>query len=116
MMDVRVDAIGIGTDAISRFSVPTEEGMQQDVEARIEIDDRALEGLATRTGGSYSRVRNISDLENSLARIEATYRASGRPRNIDGRLDWAMLLALLASGLVGAEIGFRHFVVREIPQ
>lgn len=116
MMDVRVDAIGIGTDAISRFSVPTEEGMQQDVEARIEIDDRALEGLAARTGGSYSRVRNISDLENSLARIEATYRASGRPRNIDGRLDWAILLALLASGLVGAEIGFRHFVVREIPQ
>ena len=116
MMDVRVDAIGIGTDAISRFSVPTAEGLQQDVEARIEIDDRALEGLAAGTGGSYSRVRNISDLENALAGLEATYRTSGRSGHRNGKLDWPALLALIASGLVAAEIGFRHFVVREIPQ
>ncbi len=116
VMDVRIDAIGIGTDSISRFSVPTSEGMQQSVEARIDIDDRALEGLATRTGGTYSRVRSLQDLENALARLEATYRTSGRSADKSGTLDWTFLLALISSALLAAETGFRHFVVREIPQ
>jgi len=116
MMDVRVDAIGIGTDAISRFSVPTGEGLQQEVEARIEIDDRALDGLATKTGGSYSRVRNLADLEKALASLEATYKRPGRSVGTDSTLNWATLLALVALSLVGLEMLFRHFIVREIPQ
>ena len=114
MMGTRVDAIGIGTDTISRFSVPTAEGVQQDVEARIEIDDRALDGLATRTGGRYWRVRNVEDLDRALAALEVTYEQPGHNR--DCRPDWRALLALAASVLVGMEVLFRHFVVREIPQ
>jgi Ca-activated chloride channel family protein len=113
MMGTRVDAIGIGTDTISRFSVPTVEGVQQDVEARIEIDDRALDGLAKRTGGRYWRVRNVADLDRALAALEVTY---GQPEHRDWKPDWRALLALAASGLVGMEVLFRHFVVREIPQ
>ncbi len=113
MMGVRVDAIGIGTDTVSRFTVPTAEGLLQEVEARIEIDDRALDGLARRTGGSYSRVRDSADLENALAGLEESYKQPGNRRET---LDWALLLALAASSLVGMEILFRHFVVREIPQ
>ncbi len=116
MMDVRVDAIGIGTDTISRFSVPTDDEAQQEVEAKIEIDDRALEGLAAKTGGTYSRVRNLGDLEKALAVLETTYDLSKRSTGVAYGLNWTTSLTLLALGLLGVEILFRHFVTREIPQ
>ena len=115
MMGVRVDAIGIGTDTTSRFSVPTVEGLQQDVEARIEIDDRALDDLATKTGGTYARVRDLAGLDKALAGLEAAYARSGRKQSRNTKLDWTKVLALAALSLVGAEILFRHFMIREIP-
>lgn len=116
VMKVRVDAIGIGTDSISRFSVPTAEGQQQTVEARIDIDDRALEGLASRTGGTYSRVRSLPELDRALAGLEAAYRGSSPPADRRQSRDWTVLLAIVAAGMLAAETGFRHFLVREIPQ
>jgi len=116
MMDIRVDAIGIGTDTISRFSVPAADGVQREVEARIEIDDRALDGLATRTGGSYSRVRSLADLEKALAGLEATYLPARPSAGRDLKRNWMEILALVALSLVGVEMLFRHFIIREIPQ
>jgi Ca-activated chloride channel family protein len=116
IMGVRVDAIGIGTDKTSRFSVPTVDGLQQDVEARIEIDDRALDDLARKTGGSYSRVRNPAELERALTGLEAAYSGPVRPGSRNAEPDWTQILALAVLSLVGAEVILRHFVIREIPQ
>jgi hypothetical protein len=91
--------------------------VQHEVEARIEIDDRALDGLATRTGGSYSRVRSLADLEKALAGLEATtYLPAQSSAGRDLKRNWMEILALVALSLVGVEMLFRHFIIREIPQ
>ncbi len=115
-MGIRVDAIGIGTDTISRFHVPTANGAQQEVEARIEIDDRALDALSTRTGGTYHRVRNIEELEQVLAGIEASYAGPQASSGREVQRKWMAVLALFSLGMLGTELLLRHFVFREIPQ
>ncbi len=116
MMGIRVDAMGIGTDKISRFTVPTGDGPVQEVEARIEIDDRALDGLACRTGGRYTRVRELAGLERGLLELGQSYAPATVPGGGDGSQYPMSLLALVALGLFSLETLLRHFVIREIPQ
>jgi Ca-activated chloride channel family protein len=116
LMGVRVDAIGIGTDRISRYAVPTADGPLQEVDARIEIDDKALDGLVTRTGGSYTRVRNLAGLERALLGLAETYAPATTSGSRDGNRDWTAILVLAAVGLFGVEMLLCHFVFREIPQ
>jgi hypothetical protein len=116
LMGVRVDAMGIGTDKISRFAVPTADGPLQEVEARIEIDDKALDGLVTRTGGSYTRVRDLAGLERGLLELAEAYAPARTSGSRDGKRDWMPTLASLAIGLFGVELLLCHFVFREIPQ
>jgi Ca-activated chloride channel family protein len=116
LMGVRVDAMGIGTDKISRFAVPTADGPLQEVEARIEIDDKALGGLVTRTGGSYTRVRDLAGLERGLLELAEAYAPARTSGSRDGKRDWMPTLASLAIGLFGVELLLCHFVFREIPQ
>jgi Ca-activated chloride channel homolog len=69
LMGITIDAIGIGTDSSSHFSVPTAEGVPLRLEARIEIDEKTLQQVATETGGSYTRVRNSGELSRALVTI-----------------------------------------------
>lgn len=68
-LGVSVDAVGIGTNRISRFWAPSENGPAAEVRARIEIDDKALQELAEETGGSYRRVRSSGELADALAAL-----------------------------------------------
>ncbi|MFH1574393.1 MAG: VWA domain-containing protein [Acidobacteriota bacterium] len=112
---IEIAALGIGTDALSRFWVQGRQGEPAQVEARIEIDNGALESIAAETGGAYRRVRASAELGEALAEMA---RADEQPalRPVLHR-DPApqLLLAVLALVLLGIEFIITHFLHAELP-
>ncbi len=116
LFGIRIDIIGIGTDAVSRFWVPNAGGSQTEVEARIDIDDKSLAALAAETGGRYQRVRSSSQLGRSLAGLGVVSRptvsqaAAGREERRTRILSLAVLCLLLV------EIVFSDFIYSLLPE
>jgi Ca-activated chloride channel family protein len=108
-------AIGIGTDAESRFWIPTAQGELAQLEARIEIDDRALEMLAQETGGHYQRVRNSQELRQALVDLVVVKdRAAVKPVvRTDPRLP--RTLAAIAVVCLCLEFTIAYFLYPELP-
>jgi len=116
LFGIRIDVIGIGTDAVSQFWVPNPEGLQTKVEARIDIDDKTLESLASETGGKYQRVRNSGEL---LRALSALAPMSHPPKITDAKEQsrrWAMILSLVALCLLVLEFLAAHFVFSVLPE
>lgn len=114
-LGIRIFVVGIGTNEVSRFFVPTAEGSVTELRARIEIDDGALEMLSMETGGSYRRVRNSQELHEALTGlIPAETTTTSRPvfrRNAST----LRLLAALALALLSLEFVIRRFIHCELP-
>lgn len=116
LFGIRIDVIGIGTDTVSRFWVPNPEGLQTKVEARIEIDDKTLESLASETGGKYQRVRDSAELHRVLLALAPM----SQPRKITDATEqsqrWAMILSLIVLCLLVLEFLATQFVFSVIPE
>ena len=114
-LGVKVEAIGLGTGTISRFWIPTASGAAAEVEARIEIDDRALEEVGRLTGGAYQRVRDPSELRRALSLVaKRAQPAKAEPDRIWTFL-WAKKLALLALLLMSMEFLLSALLIPELP-
>jgi Ca-activated chloride channel family protein len=114
-MGIRIDAIGIGTDTVSRYWVPTAQGPPMEIRARIEIDDKALETVAKLTGGSYRRVMNEDELRRALVSLNnesPIRRASPVPRELFG---WVQLLAAVSIVLICLEFALKRVFFAELP-
>ncbi len=114
-LGVRIFAIGIGTDAPSRFWVPGPRGESERLEARIEIDDGALEALARQTGGDYRRVRNSDELRRALAELSIGTHAPVTKKVLrqDDRLP--RMLAAAAFVCLLLEFIVAYFIFSELP-
>jgi len=113
---IRVDAIGIGTDAVSRFWVPNSEGSQTEVKARIDIDDKTLASIASETGGRYLRVRNTNEFSRALSARPPIFRPRGTPKLPEQAHRWAWILSLLALCMLGLESLVSHFICPVLPE
>jgi len=114
-MDVHIDTLGIGTDSLSRFRVPSPEGTSIPLEARIEIDEKTLEDVARETGGRYFRARNSAELLKALLSVAgiggrsfglARSPASPEPATF-------LLVAAIAIQVIGFLLS--HFIFPKIP-
>lgn len=114
-LGVEIFAIGIGTDAPSRFWVPGPQGENQRLEARIEIDDGALEALSRQTGGDYRRVRSSTELRQALADLSLQMRVPtmGPALRQEDRLP--RMLAAAAFLCLLLEFTITYFVYSELP-
>ena len=115
LLGIPIYAVGLGSDTVTRFWVPVDQGRTAEVEARIEIDDEALRGLAAGTGGVYRRVRNSQELRRALAELplgrgeeRAVERSSLDPR-------WPRSLAVLAVLLLFVEFVVIDWIHSELP-
>ncbi len=109
----RITTIGIGTDRIARFWVPTAEGALQPVEAEIVIDEEALRSISTETGGEFRRVRSAEELRGFLRHLAEGRRpkALGPGAAIASAPRW---LATLALFLFCAEFLVAHVLYAEL--
>jgi Ca-activated chloride channel family protein len=114
-MGIRIDTVGIGTNLVSRYWVPSSEGSPLEVKARIQIDDQALEEVSNITGGNYRRVTNADELERALKSLRI-----GSPTSITtvtAHYDdtWRRMAALAALLLICAEFVLTRFISPELP-
>ncbi len=116
LFNVRIDAVGIGTDAVSRFWVPAASGTQIRAEARINIDFKVLDTLAAETGGTSRRVRDSADLGRALSVLSETRRRPGSPGVVKRAGTQAGILALAALCLLVVEFVLSRFVVSVLPE
>lgn len=114
-MDIRIDTVGIGTDSVSRYWVPSVQGAPSEIKARIQIDDKALEEVSRIAGGRYQRVTNPEELDRALKSLRI-----GSPQALEVvsvRYDyaWMQLLAAAAVLLICLEFVLKRFVSPELP-
>ncbi len=114
-MGVVINAIGIGTDAVSRFWVPSPQGVPAERNARIEIDDGALEQLAEITGGSYKRVTGYDEMRQALLSLaeEISPLVEGYGREVD--YTWVQWLSAACILFICLEFVLTRFVFFELP-
>jgi Ca-activated chloride channel homolog len=114
---VTVDAIGMGTDAPSRFWAPSATGNTTQLEARIQIDDKALEALTQTTGGIYQRVRSTDELRRALSKLKQmpddVFRKADQP---DSSMDWTKYAALAALFALCLEFLLTNYFFPELPE
>jgi len=114
-LGITVDAIGIGTDEVSRFWAPSELGRPVEVKAQIDIDDRALEELTRETRGTYQRVRNSDELGQALSSLEGVRASAAVGRLYESDPLWPRLLTMLAIIMICLEFILSRFTHLELP-
>lgn len=114
-LGIRIDTIGIGTDSVSRYFVPAPQGPPFEVNARIQIDDKALEEVSRITGGSYQRVVNSPELRRALETIAGAGRQIPGPVPARRGLSWIQWLAGATLLLICLEFALRRFIFFELP-
>ncbi len=114
-LGIRIDAVGMGTDRVSRYWVPSSEQSSVEVQARIEIDDKALAEVAGITGGSYRRVVSTDELRKALQELAPDRQRSTATQSATPRFSIVQVLAAGAILLLCAEFAWRRFVFAELP-
>ncbi|MBZ5495839.1 MAG: VWA domain-containing protein [Acidobacteriia bacterium] len=114
-MGVRIDTVGIGTDSVLRYWVPSQQGPPVEVNARIQIDDKALEEVSRITGGNYKRVTNSDELRGALKSLEPGGRQI--PADVSARRDLSpvRLLAAVSVVFIVVEFVLTRFAYPELP-
>lgn len=114
-LGIRIDTIGIGTDAVSTFWVPTGAGTPVEVKARIQIDDKALEEVSKITGGSYHRAVSSQELAAALQSLRSEETRNTDSDGVRADFTWIRALALFSILLVCLEFLLTRFVAPELP-
>jgi Ca-activated chloride channel homolog len=114
-LDIRIDTLGIGTDSVSHFRVPSPDGKSLPLEARIEIDEKSLEDVAQETGGTYSRARNSEELLKSLISLAGTQRRSSGILRAPASPEPARFLLVAAIAILAIGFLLSHFIFPKIP-
>jgi Ca-activated chloride channel homolog len=114
-LNIRIDTLGIGSDRISRFWVPSPEGAAVAVEARIEIDEKTLEDIARETGGTYVRARNSRELLEALLAVSGPEARISSERPRPDPSGPARILLVSAIVLLGSGFILSHLIAPEIP-
>jgi Ca-activated chloride channel family protein len=114
MQGIRVHAIGLGTDSMARYWVPSLEGSPVQMRARLEIDDAGLEALATETGGSYHRAKKSQEFENALSSLKT---GDSTPRAVtsqERKYHWVRALAWMALFSLVLEFAWTYWLFAEL--
>jgi len=114
-LGISIHAVGIGTNEMARYFVPSATGSVMEVRARIDIDDEALAALAQATNGSYQRVRNSEELGRALASISLGEARAENTSWAGEAFFWVRACAWTALLLLTVEFALVQFVISEVP-
>lgn len=114
MQGIRIHAIGLGTDSMARYWVPSLEGRPLQMRARLEIDDAGLEALATETGGTYHRAKQSRELERALSSLKTGVSVPRAAYTQEKSYHWARALAGMALFFVVFEFVWAYWLFPEL--
>lgn len=111
---IRVYTIGIGTHGTAPYPVMTPFGIQYQNQ-EVVIDEDILKSIAQLTGGSYFRATDNRKLEAIYQQIDAMEKTKIEVKEFSKKNEMYFIFALLALGLIIAEIVLRNTLLRKIP-
>lgn len=111
---IRVYTIGVGTNGTAPYPYPVGGGVQY-VNIPVEIDEAALQQIASTTDGKYYRATSNSKLEEVYQQIDQLERTKLNVREYTKRNEIYRGLALAAFICVLLEIFLRQTILRKIP-
>jgi Ca-activated chloride channel homolog len=114
-LGIRVYTIGVGTAGKAPVPVTDEDGHRRIVMAETDVDEKALEQIATMTGGRFFRATDTKSLEAVYEQIDAmekTTREVSRFERRNEKLAWALTPAL---ALLAGELLLSTTLLRRVP-
>ena len=114
-LDIRIYAIGAGTQGVARVPVDDPLFGRRYAQMRVDIDETTLQETATLTGGRYFRATDRESLEQIYAEIDELETTEIDVEQFTRYGELFHIPLLVGLGLLVLEVGLARTVMRKIP-
>ena len=114
-LDIRIYAIGAGTQGVARMPVDDPLFGRRYAQMRVDIDEATLQETATLTGGRYFRATDRESLEQIYAAIDELETTEIDVEQFTRYGELFHIPLLVGLGLLVLEVGLARTVMRKIP-
>jgi len=114
-LGVKIYTIGVGVRGDAPVPVKDEFGNTQLVMAKVDVDEKTLQAIATMTGGAFYRATDTDSLQNIYAqinRLETSTQTIKKFEHYQELYAWALIPALAVLGL---GLGLQQTRFRRLP-
>lgn len=114
-LGVKIYTIGVGVRGDAPIPVKDEFGHTQLVMAKVDVDEKTLQSIATMTGGAFFRATDTGSLQQIYEQINRLETSAQTVRNYEHHKElyaWALIPAL---GLLGFGLGLEQTRFRRLP-
>ena len=114
-LGVKIYTIGVGVRGDAPVPVKDEFGNTQLVMAKVDVDEKTLQAIATMTGGTFYRATDTGSLQSIYAqinRLETSAQTIKRFEHYQELYAWALIPAL---GVLGLGLGLQQTRFRRLP-
>lgn len=113
-LGIRVYTIGVGTNKVARYPMPVAGGVQY-VNIPVEIDDKTLSAIASKTDGHYYRATNNKELKQIYEDIDKLEKSKLNVKKFSKRYEAFQPFAIAALLALLLELLLRLTYFRRIP-
>jgi Ca-activated chloride channel family protein len=115
-LGIKVYTIGVGRNGMAPYPIFDQRGRVVDViQAKVEIDEKMLREIASKTGGEYFRATDKSSLENIYKQIDSMEKSKVEKFDITHIHEEFLLYVLVAIALLIVEFIVKYIVLKRIP-
>jgi Ca-activated chloride channel family protein len=114
-LGVKIYTIGVGVRGDAPVPVKDEFGNTQLVMAKVDVDEKTLQAIATMTGGTFYRATDTGSLQSIYAqinRLETSAQTIKKFEQYQELYAWALIPAL---GVLGLGLGLQQTRFRRLP-
>ncbi|MCK5170022.1 MAG: VWA domain-containing protein [Bacteroidales bacterium] len=111
---IRVYTIGVGTEGMAPYPVPTPFGIQLR-NMPVEIDEETLQEIAQNTGGEYFRATDNKKLKQIYEQIDQLEKSKIEVKEFSQKDEEFLTFVLLAAFLLLSDMILRNTLLRQIP-
>jgi Ca-activated chloride channel family protein len=114
-LGIKIYTIGIGSSGDALIPVTDQQGRQQLVTAKVDVDEPAMKQIASLTGGTFYRATDLQSLRSVYAEIDTFEKTTRTITNLTQRDERFASFALPGLFLVLAELGLSATRFRRVP-
>jgi len=111
---IRVYTVGVGTEGMAPYPVPTPFGIQIR-NVPVEIDEETLQEIAQNTGGEYFRATDNKKLKQIYEQIDQLEKSKIEVKEFSQKDEEFLTFVLLAAILLLSDMILRNTLLRQIP-
>ena len=115
-LGIKVYTIGVGRNGMAPYPIFDQRGRVVDViQAKVEIDEKMLREIASKTGGEYFRATDKSSLENIYKQIDSMEKSKVEKFGITHINEEYLIYVLGALALLLVEFLVKYILLKRIP-